>query len=162
MKPSSVFVSLTAAVCLAAVISVPMSEAQSAQEGNGNASTARVYPVPTNLKALPKNLTGAQVREIMHQWEDQLGAECSTCHARDPKNLGPNGRAQFDYADDSRPEKTVARLMYTMVEDINVNYIGKIENSGMPVTCGTCHRGRVSPEPFVAGETSAASSKKTN
>jgi hypothetical protein len=137
------------------------SHAQSGQFANENSSTARVYPAPTNLKVLPKDTTGAQVRQIMHQWEDQLGAECSTCHVRDPKKLGPNGRPQFDYADDSKPEKAVARVMYTMVEDINVNYIGKIENSGMPVTCGTCHRGRVSPEPFVAGE-STEPAKKAN
>jgi len=161
LKPSSVFVSFIAVVYFAAVISVPVSKAQSAQEGNGNASTPRVSPAPTNLKVLPKNLTGAQVREIMHLWEDQLGAECGTCHVRDPKNLGPNGRPKFDYADDSKPEKAVARVMYTMVDDINVNYIGKIENSGMPVTCGTCHRGRVSPEPFVAEE-APAQLKKAN
>ena len=45
--------------------------------------------------------------------------------------------------------KAVARLMYTMTEEINSNYIAKVEGSGMPVTCGTCHRGHVSPEPFT-------------
>ena len=39
--------------------------------------------------------------------------------------------------------------MYKMVEDINSNYISKIDSSGAPVTCGTCHRGHLSPEPFV-------------
>ena len=39
--------------------------------------------------------------------------------------------------------------MYTMTEEINSNYIAKVEGSGMPVTCGTCHRGQVSPEPFT-------------
>jgi len=29
-----------------------------------------------------------------------------------------------------------------------VNYIANIESSGDPVTCGTCHRGSLSPEPF--------------
>jgi hypothetical protein len=24
-----------------------------------------------------------------------------------------------------------------------------VENSGAPVTCGTCHRGHLDPEPFV-------------
>lgn len=152
MRPSSAFVSLAVASVVAAAISIPISNAQSASNSAENASQSRVYPAPTNLKILPKDLTGAQVREIMHQWEDALGVECATCHARDPKNLGPNGRPQFDYADDSKHEKATARLMYSMVEDINVNYIAKVEGSGMPVTCGTCHRGKFAPEPFAATE----------
>lgn len=86
----------------------------------------------------------------MHKWEAQLGTECSTCHAADPKNIGPNGRPRLDFASDAKPEKATARLMVKMVEDINKNYVGKIDNSGMPVSCGTCHRGHLSPEPFVA------------
>jgi hypothetical protein len=97
-------------------------------------------------------MTGEQVHELMHKWEPELGTECSTCHAADPKNLAPNGRPRLNFADDSKPEKATARLMYKMVQDINSNYIGKIDNSGMPVTCGTCHRGHLSPEPFVAPE----------
>jgi hypothetical protein len=45
--------------------------------------------------------------------------------------------------------KAIARLMYTMTDEINANYIAKVKGSGMPVTCGTCHRGQVSPEPFT-------------
>ena len=90
----------------------------------------RVHPAPTNLKVLPKNLTGDQVHEIMEGWEAALGAHCSTCHAADPKNIGPNGRPRLNYADDSRPEKSTARIMYTMVQDINENYISMVENSG--------------------------------
>jgi hypothetical protein len=25
-----------------------------------------------------------------------------------------------------------------------------VDNSGAPVTCGTCHRGHIGPEPFIA------------
>ncbi len=107
-------------------------------------------PQPTNLKVLPKDLTGEQVHEIMHKWEAMLGAECSTCHAADPKNLGPNGRPRLNFADDSKKEKQTARLMLKMTEDINTNYISMVENSGVPATCGTCHRGHITPEPFVA------------
>jgi hypothetical protein len=39
--------------------------------------------------------------------------------------------------------------MYGMAEDINKNYVSKIDNSGAAVTCGTCHRGHLNPEPFV-------------
>jgi hypothetical protein len=108
-----------------------------------------IHAAPTNLKVLPKNLTGEQVHEIMEGWETELGVHCSTCHAADPKNIGLNGKPKLNYADDSREEKATARLMYTMTENINVNYVSKVEGSEAPVTCGTCHRGHLGPEPFV-------------
>lgn len=110
------------------------------------------FPVPTNLKVLPKDLTGQEVHEIMHRWEAALGAKCSTCHTANPNDLAPDGRPRLNYADDSKPEKATARLMYKMTEEINSNYVGKVENSGVPVSCGTCHRGHIAPEPFVAPE----------
>jgi hypothetical protein len=112
----------------------------------------REWPAPTNLKVLPKNLTGQQVRDIMEGWEGALGVHCSTCHAADPKDVGPNGRPRLNFADDSKPEKATARTMYTMLQDINTNYIAKIDSSGEPATCGTCHRGHLGPEPFVPTE----------
>ena len=161
MKISTISLSSAAAVLLAAVIvSVSMS-AQAPQTGPGEQAPPaggqpggpppppRNWPAPTNLKVLPKNLTGQQVRDIMEKWEGELGGHCNTCHAADPNNVGPNGRPRLNFADDSKPEKATARLMFRMVEDINTNYVGKIDSSGMPVTCGTCHRGHVSPEPFV-------------
>ena len=104
---------------------------------------------PTNLKVLSKDLTGDQVHEIMEKWADELGAHCNTCHTADPNNIGPNGRPRLNFADDSKPEKAIARLMFTMTEDINRNYVSKVPNSDMPVTCGTCHRGHLGPQPFV-------------
>jgi hypothetical protein len=109
-----------------------------------------VHSAPTNLKVLPKTLTGDQVHEIMEGWEAALGTHCGTCHTADPKKIGPNGRPALDFADDSKPEKSTARMMYKMVEDINGNYISMIDSSGAPVTCGTCHRGHLGPEPFTA------------
>ena len=109
----------------------------------------RVYPAPTNLKVLPKDLTGQQVHDIMEKWEGSLGAHCNTCHTPDPNNIGPNGRPRLNFADDSKKEKATARLMFTMMEEINRNYIVKIDSSGAPVTCGTCHRGHLGPEPYV-------------
>ena len=106
-------------------------------------------PAPTNLKVLPRNLTGPQVHEIMEKWEGELGTSCKTCHAADPKNLGPNGKPRLNFADDSKEDKQTARKRFKMVEDINSNYISKIDSSGAPVTCGTCHRGHLGPEPFV-------------
>jgi cytochrome c553 len=124
--------------------------AQQSQSTTPNAQQPKPpRPAPTNLKVLPKDLTGDQVHEIMEQWEGSLGAKCGTCHAVDPKNIGPNGRPRLNFADDSKPEKETARKMYLMTEEINQKTISKIDNSGAAVTCGTCHRGHLGPEPYV-------------
>jgi hypothetical protein len=122
---------------------------QSTQSGVSAAAGGRIYPAPTNLKALPRTMTGEQVHEVMEQWESQLGVHCNTCHAADPNNLAPNGRPRLNYADDSKPEKATARMMFSMTEEINRSYVSKVEGSGIPVTCGTCHRGHFGPVPFV-------------
>ncbi len=106
-------------------------------------------PAPTNLQVLPKTLTGEQVHEIMHKWAGQLGTECSTCHAADPTRKGPNGRPALNFADDSKPEKTSARLMFKMLHNINGKYISQLKDSDAKVTCGTCHRGHLDPPPFT-------------
>ena len=106
-------------------------------------------PPPTNLKVLPKDMTGEQVHQLMHQWAGALGTECTTCHATDPNRKMPNGRPAINFADDSKPEKNTARLMYKMVQDINKNYISTIDSSGVPVSCGTCHRGHLDPPVFT-------------
>jgi hypothetical protein len=55
----------------------------------------------------------------------------------------------MNFADDSKKEKQTARLMIKMTQDINANYVSKLEGADGPVTCGTCHRGHVKPEAFV-------------
>jgi len=148
LKPSSPSLLVAAATLFTTTVFAAATVAQ-APAGSPPPPPPRVYPAPTNLKVLPKDLTGQQVHEIMEQWEGSLGAHCNTCHTPDPNNIGPNGRPRLNFADDSRPEKATARLMVTMTEEINKNYVSKIDNSGAAVTCGTCHRGHLGPEPFV-------------
>jgi hypothetical protein len=107
------------------------------------------HPDPKNLQVLPKTLTGDQLDEIMDRWSASLGVHCDSCHTLDPAHPRPNGRPGLNFTDDSRPEKATARRMVQMTEQINRDYIAKIESSGQPVTCGTCHRGHLGPEPFV-------------
>jgi hypothetical protein len=114
----------------------------------------RNYPPPTNLQVLPKELTGRQVREMMETWEGSLGVKCDFCHVADTKNPGPNGRPHLNFADDTKPNKQIARMMYTMMQQVNREYIAKAmdldkDGMGSPVTCGTCHRGHSMPEDFV-------------
>lgn len=114
----------------------------------------RSLPGPTNLQVLPKNLTGQQVHEIMQSFAGSLGVHCDFCHAADTKNLMPNGRPRMDFADDSKDNKKIARIMIAMTQQINADYISKAktldtDSMGMTVTCGTCHRGHSMPEEFV-------------
>lgn len=109
----------------------------------------RQMPNPKNLKVLPKDLTGKQVHDIMDKWAGELGTHCNTCHAADLSRVGPNGRPMLNFPDDSKQDKKTARLMYTMVQEINESYIKKVPDAEDPVTCGTCHRGHVKPELFV-------------
>jgi Photosynthetic reaction centre cytochrome C subunit len=149
--PLSVFFTTLAIASVATALAASASSPSSPQAQDHPAPT-RVGHAPTNLQVLPNNLTEGQVRSIMENWATALGTDCSTCHVRDPRNLGPNGRPRFNYADDSREEKKTARVMYRMTQDINTNYLSKVPNSGLPVSCGTCHRGHLGPEPFTGIE----------
>ena len=124
-------------------------QASAAQTQPVDAPQHRQRPAPTNLKVLPRNLTGEQVHVIMEQWEGELGTPCKTRHAVDRTKKSPDGKIVLNFADDSKEEKRTARLMFKMVEEINTNYVAKIDSSGEPVTCGTCHRGHLGPESFV-------------
>jgi len=151
--PPSAAALLTAAALAAAMAAQPTQDVSLQQPASGSMPPKehdQPRPDPINLKVLPKNLTGDQVHEIMEGWEAALGADCSACHKADANNIGPDGRPRLDFADDSKQEKAIARQMYIMMEEINRNYIAKIDSSGAPVTCGTCHRGHLAPEPFTA------------
>lgn len=149
-----------ASLLLAAAVFAGSTAAQAPQGpqadagGPAPAAPPHTYPAPTNLKVLPKNLTGKQVRDIMKQWSASLGSRCDSCHAEDPDKSGPNDKPILKFADDSKPMKSVARRMYTMTDAINSDYIARLEGSGVPVTCGTCHRGHIGPEPFDASSES--------
>jgi len=148
MKPSFLLCLSTAAAVLILTSAAQAPKGPQATPGS-TPSQPRSYPVPTNLKVLPRDLTGQQVHEIMEKWSASLGAHCDSCHTADPQNIGPNGRPRLNFADDSKPMKGSARLMFTMTEKINVDYVSMIDSSGAQVTCGTCHRGHLGPEPFV-------------
>jgi len=147
LKPSSISLPALSVVLATAAI---CAFGQNAQPAAAPSPAGHHHPAPTNLKVLPKDMTGDQVHDLMHDWEAELGVTCKTCHAANPKDIGPNGRPRLNYADDSREEKRTARLMYQMLDTINGNYIAKIDSSGLPVTCGTCHQGHLSPEPYSA------------
>jgi hypothetical protein len=108
---------------------------------------AMTVPPPTNLKALPKDLTSDQVLRIMLGWSGDLGVHCIRCHTfASDGSLAPNGRRRLDFANDSRPEMASTRRMVALMDELNKS---KNLKAGS-VTCGSCHRGSFSPKPFVA------------
>jgi hypothetical protein len=100
---------------------------------------------PKNLKVLPKHLTDKQVHGIMREWSMSLGVRCDFCHAAAADGKG------LDFASDTKPEKTMARHMFKMMNKINQKFfeakkdsIGMMQHTG--INCYTCHRGDSHPE----------------
>ncbi len=102
-------------------------------------------PSPTNIKALPKDISGDDLIKIMRQFTGDLGVECAFCHAQNPQTK------RIDFASDANPVKETARVMIRMNADINTKFLTQVKDrmSTDPVTCGTCHRGNSMPEVFV-------------
>ena len=140
-----------AAFAITAVAQAPQSQPSGPPPGEpmGGQHREMHFPPPTNLQVLPKDLTGEQVHQIMEGWAHALGPHCDNCHAANPKEaVQPGKRPHLDFALDTKPEKGTARMMVKMVADINGNYVSKVKNSGVKVSCGTCHRGHLSPPAF--------------
>jgi hypothetical protein len=89
---------------------------------------------PKNLKVFTQENWASTGRPMMDVFVTSLGLAdkggCTYCH------VGPG---QFD--SDDEPPKTTARMMLTMVNDIN----GKFGDGKVHVTCFTCHRGSTAP-----------------
>jgi hypothetical protein len=102
-------------------------------------------PAPTNIKALPKDISGDDLIKLMHEYEGDLGVECGYCHAKDPAT----GRNNF--ASDANPMKDRARVMIKMTANINTAYLAQLTDPKPtnPVTCGTCHQGMAKPAVFI-------------
>jgi hypothetical protein len=83
---------------------------------------------PKNLKILKPE----EVNATMRAFTQSLGVRCNFCHV------------QGDNASDENPKKNVARMMLTMVHDINGKF-PQVDGKTY-VTCYTCHRGKDTPE----------------
>ncbi|WPU96623.1 c-type cytochrome [Mucilaginibacter sabulilitoris] len=104
-----------------------------------------------NLKVLPKNISNDNLHKVMEEWEHSLGVHCNFCHVRNEETK------KMDWANDTKPEKAMARDMYKMMNKINQKYFhAKKDSLGMimpaGVNCNTCHRGTAHPEVIVPGD----------
>ena len=106
---------------------------------------AQPAPRATNLQVLPAQLSSAGARSLMRQYERALGVSCGYCHVED-RDFG-----FIDYASDENPRKHTARLMITMLNEINDRHLAQLGGDrryAQPVTCGSCHQGRATPQAF--------------
>lgn len=100
-----------------------------------------------NIKVLPATATPREVIGIMRGFAIGLGVRCVYCH------VGEEGQPlnTIDFSKDDRRAKGVARAMYEMVQRINTETIEKLTeraDTGLRVTCATCHRGVARPVPI--------------
>ncbi len=112
--------------------------------GAAAADEAAAYTQPTNLTVLPKNIPAAQLQALMKRYGEELGVRCEHCHVEDAQSH------HFDYASDENPKKQTARLMMTMLSDINTKYLAQLGDPryAAHVTCGNCHQGQTDPPAF--------------
>ena len=118
--------------------SIAVAQAPEGQRGRG------APPAPMkNLQVLPKDMPQPQVVAIMRAFNAALGVNCNHCHVwtkpGDPGN---------DMAADTKIEKTVAREMMRMTNDINTRLAAAIKKPAdqiANVECATCHRGAAIP-----------------
>jgi hypothetical protein len=102
-------------------------------------------PKPTNLKVLPKNISGKDLIATMHGFTGALGVHCSFCHVED------KATHHLNFASDAKPEKRSARVMMRMTKTIDGKYLAQLPDHGdmQKVGCATCHRGHSTPTEFV-------------
>jgi hypothetical protein len=132
-------------VCLAP-LSAPLVLAQDAPAAAHAPQPPRgPRPKPTNIKALPANITGDDVMTLMHGFEGDLGVECEFCHAKNPETK------RNDFPSDANPVKETARAMIRMTTDLNTKFLAQLSDRKTtdPITCGTCHQGMAHPAVFV-------------
>ena len=109
-----------------------------------------------NLKVLPQNISHDELISTMRGFARALGTRCDGCHVPIPGEAN-----KFDFPNDAKEEKRIARQMILMVRNINGNYIAKLphdhpeatttahehdEEEHVTVMCWTCHRGKMQPE----------------
>jgi hypothetical protein len=92
-----------------------------------------------NLQVFDKKTAPDELKRTMNGFTDQLGVKCTFCHNTD------------NYASDEKRHKNDARKMIQLVLYLKANrekYFNPRAKDEL-FACGTCHRGKNEPEPFV-------------
>jgi hypothetical protein len=141
------FAALAAAVIT--TLSLGAQTTPAAQPAQSNVRMHHELPKPKNLQVLPKDISAHDLIATMRGYTAALGVECSFCHADNPQTH------RIDFASDAKPQKTTARTMIRMVNEINTKYLANVQDADATqadktVTCGTCHRGQSMPAAFAS------------
>jgi hypothetical protein len=98
----------------------------------------------SNLQVLSKDTSPTELLGLMTQYSQELGVACTFCHAQNARTQG------MDFASDESPMKQVARVMISMVHDINDKYLSQVGDRryAKPISCGNCHQGQTYPPEF--------------
>jgi len=106
-----------------------------------------------NLQVLPADISDDELDQLMLDCLSGLGLPrragrgCLHCH----EGSLETPRATWDYASDAKPAKAQARAMIRMVRDINERHLNNVKprvDKSSRVTCYTCHKGRLNPQPL--------------
>lgn len=114
---------------------------------SGSAQGFRWPEEPKNLKVLPKDTKGAQLRQVMRGFASALKVRCEYCHVGEGSDL-----SKFDFASDEKITKRKARVMIQMVQAINQTHLSQLRDldrspqERIEVTCMTCHRTATKPQ----------------
>ena len=98
----------------------------------------------TNLKVLSKDIGKKDLMGYMKNAAIGLGVRCTFCHVGEGDDF-----STFDFASDKKEHKKSARVMFSMVMQINQEFLPKVAHkSGQSaqITCITCHNGKEHPE----------------
>lgn len=108
-------------------------------------SAAQLPDKYTNLKVLPKDIDKKQLFQTMKGFALGLGVRCEHCHVGEPG--AP--LSTFDFASDAKRSKQNARVMLTILTELNSEKLAQLkldEGEKAKVTCYSCHRGKLKPE----------------
>ena len=100
-----------------------------------------------NLQVLPKDISRAELIQVMRGFAGDLGVRCQYCHVV-PAGANANTLQGVDFKSDDKIEKKKARQMMKMVHTINTTLLPDVPSRSNPpvnVRCVTCHR--LSPVP---------------
>lgn len=126
-----------AAVALAASLAL---WGRAAQTQGQQAGDKPVEQTRKNIQVL-KGLPESQLFPEMNFISASLGVQCGFCHVSQGKDA--QGRTNWVWESDEKPEKKTARDMMRMVLAVNGGDFGLSRGQ---VTCYTCHRGQEHPQ----------------
>jgi tetratricopeptide (TPR) repeat protein len=88
----------------------------------------------TNLKILPQDISGQELRNVMQGFSSALGVHCEYCHYEE----------ENDFASDGMPAKQIARVMMKMKSGINDTFLKEARTINKDIAglnCVSCHHG---------------------